>query len=103
MKIQTSLSLLLLSACVSRQEINAVLFKHEQIPEEICAQNPELKKIGITRTFNCNAELVEAGICAPNQQRVRERIGYCKPQIKSYFGILDRDLEELLKKAGVED
>lgn len=79
------------------------MFKNEKISEEVCAQNPQLKKIGVFRIFNCNADLVRAGICAPNQTRVRERISYCHPAIERYFSIRDDDLERILREAGVKN
>jgi hypothetical protein len=94
---------LMLSSCVTRQEINAVIFLHEQIPETICDHEPELKKLGVYRIMDCTQNLIDLGICKPGQQRVRERISYCKPGIKNYFGVKDSDLEAILKKAGIKD
>lgn len=79
------------------------MFKHERIPEDICDREPQLRKLGIIRIFNCTPALVEQQICQPNQEKVRERIAYCKPQIERYFGIRDDDLERILKKAGIKD
>lgn len=94
---------MLLSGCISRKQIDAVIFKHEKIPANVCAQSPELKKIGVFRIFNCNADLVQAGICAPGQVRVRERISYCTQSIERYFSIRNDDLERILREAGVKD
>ena len=92
-----------LNGCITRSQIDAVVFKNEQIPEQICIQNPELLKIGVFRIFNCNEDLVRVGVCKPGQQRVRERISYCKTQIQRYLSIRDDDLERILKEAGVKD
>lgn len=79
------------------------MFVHEKIPTETCEARPELKKLGIYRIFDCNQDLVNAGICQPGQAKVRERVSYCKPQIERYFGIRDDDLERILKEAGIKD
>ena len=91
-----------LNGCVTKQEINAALFVHEQIPETFCKQIPELNKLGVFRIFKCNAAYVEAGICSPGQEMVRERMSYCKPGIKTHFSVKDDELREILKKAGIK-
>ena len=99
----STMILLSLSGCISKREINAALFVHEQLPVEFCSDSSPLKKIGVYRIFDCTPALVDAGICKPGQVKVRERIPYCSPHIKSYFGILDSELAEILRKAGIKD
>lgn len=99
---QLLMTLTILSGCISKQEINAALFVHEQIPEAICAQNPELNKVGVYRIFKCNEAYVEAGICKPGQVNVRERMSYCKPAIKTHFSVKDSELRDILIKAGIK-
>lgn len=88
---------------MTRKEIDAVMFKHESIPSRICDSNPELKKIGIFRIFDCTPDLVQAGICQAGQAKVRERISYCKEGVQKYFGVKDSDLERILREAGIRD
>lgn len=103
MAILKWLPLVFLFACVSREEINAALFLHEQIPEDVCEARPELKRIGIKRTVKCTPELVDIGACKPDQDTVREFLSYCKPQITRYYGVNEKELEEILKKARVKE
>ena len=95
------LSLLFLASCVTKQEIDAALFVHQQIPEEICEREPALKKIGIFRVVDCNDMLRQIGVCKPDQLTVREKLSYCKYEVIRYFAIKDSELAEILKKVGV--
>ena len=98
------LSLLLLTSCVTvtKQEIDAVLFLHEQLPADFCQQHPEISKIGVYRILTCTDRLREVGICQPGWTTVRERIAYCKPQVMNYFAVKDSELEAILKHARIK-
>jgi hypothetical protein len=94
--------ILMLTSCISKREIDSALFVHEQLPAEFCGDSSPIKKLGVYRIFDCTPNLVDAGICQPGQVRVRERIAYCKPEIKNFFGVKDSELAEILKKAGIK-
>ena len=100
------LSLVLLAflmlSCVSRKDVEAVLFLHDQIPAETCDRSPELRRIGIYRKVTCTPQLVDAGICKPGDKEKTEFLSYCKSQIRNYFGAHKDDVARLLKQAGVK-
>jgi hypothetical protein len=95
--------LILLSSCISRRDIDAVLWSHDRVPSSVCAREPKLEDLGIARKVNCTEELVEIGICRPGQITKTEFISVCQPEIKNYLSIEKKELEALLKKAGVKE
>lgn len=101
MLILSFLALTSLEGCVTRQEIDAVLFVNEVIPAPICEREPALKKLGIFRIFDCTQNLADNGVCSIGE-KVRERISYCKPGIGHYQSIKDEDLVKVLQKAGIK-
>lgn len=108
MMTRTLLSIFLVAGCascvtVTKKEIDAALFLHEQLPESICSTLPDnIRKMGVYRILTCTDNLREVGICQPGQTVTRERMSYCKPQIKNYGAIKDSELAELLKKARIK-
>lgn len=94
--------LLILSSCISRQEIEAVMWPHDKVPSAICAREPQLENIGIYRKVTCTRELVDVGICAPGQATKTEFVSVCQPEIKQYLSIEKSELDAILKKAGVK-
>jgi hypothetical protein len=102
MLILSLLLLISLSSCVTRNQIDAVLFVHKSIPQELCDKHPDLKRYGIERVLDCSQELIDVGICQNLNQQVIERISYCKKGITKYFAVKDTDLEAILRKAGIK-
>jgi len=96
------IALLLLASCISRRDIDAVVWVHDQVPSEICRREPKLEDLGVYRKVNCTPQLVEVGICKPNQRTKVEFVSLCQSEIKQYLSIEKRELEEILKKAGVK-
>lgn len=78
------------------------MFVNEQAPAEFCYDKSPMWKVGTYRIYDCTPNLIELGVCREGQRRVRERISYCRPEIKSYLSIKDSDLTEILRKAGIK-
>lgn len=101
-RLSLFLMALLMLSCVSRKDVEAVLFLHDQIPAETCDRAPELRKIGVYRKVTCTPKLVEVGICKPGQKKITEFLSYCRDQIRNYFGAHKDDVARLLKQAGAK-
>jgi len=92
--------ILLLGSCVSRREIDAIIWAHEKIPNRLCNNEPELKQLGVVRTVDC--KFLPPGTCAPDQKTKVEFISYCDPQIREHLSANKEDVRRLLEQAGIK-
>jgi hypothetical protein len=89
MKVQLLLILfLVLTSCKTptRKEIDATLWLNNtnaKVFRDLCAREPVLLNIGFYRKLNDGR---------------KEFISFCSPRAVNYFGILDRDLNNMLDK-----
>lgn len=103
------LALLSLSSCVSREEVEADIWKNESIPAEICEREPELKKLGIFRVVECRnvpdhprcqpcpTDPVDPN-CQGTPDSFEEFISYCHWVMDSYLSMHEDDALKWLEK-----
>lgn len=97
MKIIFSLlSVLFLSNCVTRSQVEGELFFLDQLPSSACAQNPELRTIGIYRVLKCPNQTV-AG-CEQGEESYIEGISYCSVRMKEFLSASKVNVESWLKQ-----
>lgn len=77
-------ALLVLTSCISREEIDAALWNSDRIPVELCEKYPEIKDYGFFRVLNSGNE---------------EFVSFCSNEAKAYFAMYNKDFEKLVNKA----
>lgn len=85
-------SMVLLSGCPSRQEVNAELWLNTGISAEECAKNPELQKFGIYRLLDTGKyELIShcAQIPDANGKPVNATAGYTSINTEKLTNLLN--------------
>lgn len=100
MRISLLALIFILGSCVSRREIDAIIWGHEKIPNRLCANEPELKQLGVVRTVEC--KYLPVGSCAPDQKVKIEFISYCNPGIREHLSANKEDVRRLLEQAGIK-
>jgi len=91
--------LLLLSACVTRQEIEGQLWSFDQIPQEICLAYPQLQREGVYRVVSCK-EFYNERQCSGGQKDYELAIPYCSSRIKRMRAAEDVYVQQWLNKLG---
>jgi hypothetical protein len=77
--------LLLLVSCVTREQVNAVVWKNNfPLPKELCDQIPELNQRGFYRKLN---------------DRTMEGISICKKEARNMVTATEVDFNELMDRA----
>ena len=66
---------------IKRQKIDALTWRYDQLPDEVCKAFPVLVQYGAYRVLNNGLD---------------EVVSYCKPQIKDFFGMPSKDYNNLL-------
>lgn len=89
------LSLVILGACVTRQEVQGDIFKNDGIPASICSKYPEVKKYGIYRVVLCSSK-PSSPQCQHGEVKFEEFRPYCSSSIKEYLGVWIPDAERWL-------
>lgn len=92
---RTIILLTILSACVSRQEVEMDIWINEQIPAAFCT--PELQRYGIYRVVLCKNK-PEATNCQNGEESYEEFIPYCSPTVGEYLSMHREDAEKWLEK-----
>lgn len=87
------LLLLLLSACVTRQQVEAELWMNDGIPKYICDQKPELYNFGIYRVVPCRPEVLD---CQHGEPSYQEYLPYCSNRIKEFMSADRRNVIDWL-------
>lgn len=77
-------ALLVLTSCLTREEIDAALWNSDRIPVEYCEKYPEIKEYGFYRKLNDGNE---------------EFVSFCSDNAKTYFAMYNKDFEKLVTKA----
>jgi hypothetical protein len=73
-----------MSGCITRDEIDAVIFLNNgPLPSGICDREPELKKYGFYRTLNSGKF---------------EFMSFCHPKANKFLSAREDDLNEILDK-----
>ncbi len=82
---------LILSGCITRQEIKSEIWMQSGLPPALCAAHPEIARSGIYRRLNDD-------VCLRAHKKIPcyEVVSYCRPEIAHYYSILDSRLEEIL-------
>lgn len=91
--------LFLLSACVSRQDVEGQLFFMDKIPSQICVDNPQLKRLGVTRKVSCK-DFYNADECSNGELTYIVGVSYCSDRIQRFKAAEDHVIEAWLKKLG---
>jgi len=95
-----SLSLLLiLSACVSRQEVEGNIWNMDRIPESICRQYPFLRQYGAFRVISCKGQ-ENIPECDGGVDSYDEVISVCTARFEKMKAADGVVVEKWLKKLG---
>jgi len=90
--------LILLTSCVSRQEVEGNIWNMDRIPESLCKQYPFLRQYGAFRVISCKGSKVAE--CDGGVDSYDEVIPYCSNRaslMKAADGVV---VEKWLKKLG---
>lgn len=93
--------LILLTSCVSRQEVEGNIWNMDRLPESICKQYPFLRQYGAFRVISCKGvDISKVPECDGGVDSYDEVIPYCSNrggQMKAADG---KVVEAWLKKLG---
>ncbi len=99
--LSLSLLLLLLTSCVSRQEVEGNIWNMDRIPESLCKQYPFLRQYGAFRVISCKGvDVSKVPECDGGVESYDEVVSICTARfekMKAADGIV---VEKWLKKLG---
>jgi len=99
MKLSSMLLILLLTGCVSRQQVEGQLWSFDQLPVNLCSDHPELRNKGVYRIVNCK-EFYNERECSNGQKDYELAIPYCSSRIKRMRAAEDVYVQQWLNKLG---
>ena len=85
-----------LNSCVSRKQVEADLWSHEQLPAALCDRVPELWNYGIFRVVECRPGSTVPE-CLRGDKTYQEYKPYCDKAIKNTVAMTKADLEKWFK------
>jgi hypothetical protein len=91
------LYLLLLTACVSEQQIRGELYINDGIPTHLCTAFPLIKQYGIYRVVKCPNKTIVG--CKNGEKEYEEVIPYCSNRIKKFNSADMIQVNEWIKQA----
>jgi hypothetical protein len=91
--------ILMLSSCVSRQEVLGQLWLFDKLPDSVCREMPELKSLGVYRVVSCK-QFPNPKECSNGEKDYEAVISYCSKRIIEFKAAEDKYIEQWLKKLG---
>lgn len=101
-------ALIPLSACVTREQVEADIWANDQIPEALCAPDSDLWNYGIARVVECkrlDRKIPQQNewwnlYCEgkPEDQTFEQFIPYCDPVMQEYLSMHREDATKWLDK-----
>ena len=91
------MAILPLSACVTREKVEADIFLNDKIPESLCPVDSNLWHYGIARVVLCKNK-PESEFCQNGEESFEQFIPYCDPVIEQYLSMHREDAVKWLDK-----
>jgi hypothetical protein len=100
MKLFTTVfTLFVLTACISRQEVQGNIWNMDRLPQSLCNQYPFLKQYGAFRVISCKG-LESKPECQGGVDSFDEVVPFCSNRFENMLGADRVVVEAWLKKLG---
>lgn len=91
------IAFLLVSGCVTRQQIEADVYQNDGIPASVCAKYPEIRNYGMYRVVACTSK-PQSKQCQHGEKAFEELRPYCGASSRNYLSMLNSDVEKWLNE-----